>query len=174
MLMYSFSYLEPVCCSMSSSNYCFLTCIHVSQEAGQVVCYSHLLNNFPQFAVINIVKSFGIDNKAEVDVFSGALLLFIIIQWMLAIWSLVPLPFLLGLIFTSKIELWSFTSHFPSDLLLPQFITSINSTTVYPTGLANSLELILDVPFSICHSPHSANSKSYCLLFQNIFKVYLL
>ena len=25
--MYSFSYLEPVCCSMSSSNCCFLTCI---------------------------------------------------------------------------------------------------------------------------------------------------
>ena len=33
--MYSFSYLEPVCCSMSSSNCCFLTCIQVSQEAGQ-------------------------------------------------------------------------------------------------------------------------------------------
>ena len=35
--MYSFSYLEPVCCSTSSSNCCFLTCIQVSQEAGQVV-----------------------------------------------------------------------------------------------------------------------------------------
>ena len=34
--MYSFSYLEPVCCSMSSSNCCFLTCTQVSQEAGQV------------------------------------------------------------------------------------------------------------------------------------------
>ena len=32
--MYSFSYLEPVC-SMSSSNCCFLTCIQISQEAGQ-------------------------------------------------------------------------------------------------------------------------------------------
>ena len=41
-LTYSFSYLEPVCCSMSSSNCCFLTCIQVSQEAGQVVWYSHL------------------------------------------------------------------------------------------------------------------------------------
>ena len=29
------SYLEPVCCSMSSSNCCFLTCIQISQEAGQ-------------------------------------------------------------------------------------------------------------------------------------------
>ena len=40
--MYSFSYLEPVCCSISSSNCCFLTCIQVSQEAGQVVWYAHL------------------------------------------------------------------------------------------------------------------------------------
>ena len=41
-LTYSLSYLEPVCCSMSSSNCCFLTCIQVSQEAGQVVWCSHL------------------------------------------------------------------------------------------------------------------------------------
>ena len=64
-----FSYLEPVCCSMSSSNCCFLTCIQVSQEAGQVVWYSHLFQNFPQFIVIHTVKGFGIVNKAEVDVF---------------------------------------------------------------------------------------------------------
>ena len=44
----SFSYLEPVCCSMSSSNCCFLNCTQVSQEAGQLVWYSHLLKNFPQ------------------------------------------------------------------------------------------------------------------------------
>ena len=67
--MYSFSYLEPVCCSMSSSNCCFLTCIQVSQEAGQVVWYSHLLKNFPEFIVIHTVKGFGIVNKAEIDVF---------------------------------------------------------------------------------------------------------
>ena len=47
-----FSYLEPVCCSMSSSNCCFLTCIQVSQEAGQVVWYSHLFQNFPQFIAL--------------------------------------------------------------------------------------------------------------------------
>ena len=39
-MTYSFSYLEPVCCSMSSSNCCFLTSIQVSQEAGQVVSAS--------------------------------------------------------------------------------------------------------------------------------------
>ena len=43
---YSFSYLEPVCCTMSSSKCCFLTCIQVSQEAGQVVWYSHLFQSF--------------------------------------------------------------------------------------------------------------------------------
>ena len=42
--MYSFSYLEPVCCSMSSSYCCFLTCIQISQEAGQVVWYAHLFS----------------------------------------------------------------------------------------------------------------------------------
>ena len=67
--MYSFSYLEPVCCSMSSSNCCFLTCIQISQEAGQVVWYSHLLKNFPQFVVTHMVKGFGIVKKAEVDIF---------------------------------------------------------------------------------------------------------
>ena len=67
--MYSFSYLEQVCCFMSSSNCCFLTCIQISQEAGQVVWYSHLFQNFLQFLVIHIVKGFGIVNKAEIDVF---------------------------------------------------------------------------------------------------------
>ena len=56
-------------CSMSSSNCCFLTCIQISQEAGQVVWYSHLFWNLPQFIVIHTVKGFGIVNKAEIDVF---------------------------------------------------------------------------------------------------------
>ena len=47
---------------------CFLTCIQISQEAGQVVWYSHLLKNFPQFVMIHTVKGFGIVNKAEIDV----------------------------------------------------------------------------------------------------------
>ena len=77
-MTYFFSYLEPVCCSMSNSNHCFLTCIQISQEAGQVVWYSHLFQNFPQFIVIHTGKSFGIAeinvlfiyfNKAEIHVF---------------------------------------------------------------------------------------------------------
>ena len=63
------SNLEPVCCSMSSSNCWFLTCIQISQEAGKVVWCSHLLKNFPQFVVIHTVKGFGIVNKAEIDAF---------------------------------------------------------------------------------------------------------
>ena len=67
--MFSFSYLEPICCSMSSSNCCFLTCIQISQEAGKAVWYSHLFQNFPQSIVIHTVQGFGIVSKAEVDVF---------------------------------------------------------------------------------------------------------
>ena len=54
---------------MSSFNSCFLTCIQISQKAGQVVWYSSLLKNFLQFVVIHTVKGFGIVNKADVDVF---------------------------------------------------------------------------------------------------------
>ena len=52
---------------MSSSNCCFLTCIQVSQEAGQVVWYSHLIQNFS--VLLHTIKGFGIVNKAEIDGF---------------------------------------------------------------------------------------------------------
>ena len=67
--MHSFPNLETVCCSMYSSNSCLLTCIQISQEAGQVVWYSHVLQNFSLILVIHTVKGFGIVNKAKVDVF---------------------------------------------------------------------------------------------------------
>ena len=50
-------------------NCCFLTCIQVSQEAGKVVWYCHLFQNFPQFFVFHIVKGFSIVNEADVDIF---------------------------------------------------------------------------------------------------------
>jgi len=71
--MHSFPDLEPVCCSMSSSNCCFLMCIQISQKAGKVVWYSHLFQSVPQFVVIHTVKGFSIVNKAEAD---GSLELF--------------------------------------------------------------------------------------------------
>ena len=90
--MYSFPNLEPVCCSMSGSNCCFLTCIQISQEAVQVVWYSISWRVFHSL-LWSRVKGFVIVNKAEVDVFLE-LLAFLMIQRMLALWSLVPLPFL--------------------------------------------------------------------------------
>ena len=62
--------------SLLCSNCFFLTCIQISQEAGQVVWYPHLLQNFPQFIVIHTVKGFGIVNKAEVEVFWNSLAFF--------------------------------------------------------------------------------------------------
>ena len=56
-----------------SSNYCFLTCLQISQEAGKVIWYSQLLKNFPQFVVIHIVKGFSIVSEAEVEVFWNSL-----------------------------------------------------------------------------------------------------
>ena len=44
-------------------------CLQISQEAGQVVWYSHLFQNFPQFIVIHSVKGFGVVSKAEIDDF---------------------------------------------------------------------------------------------------------
>ena len=64
-----FPNFEPVQFPMFGSNCCFLSCIQVSQEAGQVVWYSHFFKNFPQFVVIHRVKGFGVVYKAEVNVF---------------------------------------------------------------------------------------------------------
>ena len=65
--MYSFPDLEPVCCSTSRSNSCFLSCLQVSQKAGNVVRYSQLLKNFPQFVVIYTFKGFSVVNEADVS-----------------------------------------------------------------------------------------------------------
>ena len=90
--MYSLFYLEPVCCSMSSSNCCFLTCMQVSQEAGQAVWYSHLFQNFPVYCDPHSRRlSCSLESKNRCFFWNS--LAFSRIQWMWAIWSLVPLPF---------------------------------------------------------------------------------
>ena len=66
--MYSLPNIEPVPCSMSATNCCFLTCIQISQEAGKVIWYSHLFKNFSQFVVIHTVKGFSAINEPEVGV----------------------------------------------------------------------------------------------------------
>ena len=45
-----------------------LTCIQISQQAGQVVWYSYLFKNFPQFVLIHKIKVFGLVNKGEIYV----------------------------------------------------------------------------------------------------------
>ena len=65
--MYSFPDLKPVCCSMSGSNCCFLTCKQISQETGQEVWYSCLFKNVTQFVVIHTVKGLDVVTKAEVE-----------------------------------------------------------------------------------------------------------
>ena len=119
-MTYSFSYLEPVCCSMSSSNCCFLTCIQVSQEAGQGIWYSHLFQNFLQFVVIHTVKDFGIANKADINVFLELSCFF---NDPADVGNLIS-----GSSAFSKISLniWKFTVHI---LLTPQF-KSINSSVL--------------------------------------------
>ena len=49
--------------------YLLLLDLHTDFSGGQVVWYSHLFQNFPQFVVIHTVKGFGIVNNAEIDVF---------------------------------------------------------------------------------------------------------
>ena len=56
-------------CLVLTSNCCFLTCVQISQEAGQVVWYSHHFQNFPHFVVIHTVKGFSTVNEAEEGVF---------------------------------------------------------------------------------------------------------
>ena len=56
-----------------------------------MVWYSHLFKNFPVYCDLH--KSFSTVSEAEVDVFWNSLA-FSVIQQMLAVCSLVPLPFL--------------------------------------------------------------------------------
>ena len=63
--------------------------IQVSQETDEVVWYSHLFQNFPQFVVIHTVKGLGILIKAEVDVFLELLLFrWSNTCWQFALWFL--------------------------------------------------------------------------------------
>ena len=60
-----------------------------------MIWYSYFFKNFPQFVLIYTVKGFNIVNEADVDGFLEFCCFFYnLFQWMLAIWSLVPLPFL--------------------------------------------------------------------------------
>ena len=66
--MYSFPNLEQVHCFMLGSNSYILTCIQISQEAGKIVWYSHLFQNFPVCCDPHS-QSLWYISEAEVDVF---------------------------------------------------------------------------------------------------------
>ena len=95
---------------MSSSNCCFLTWIQISQEAGQVVWYSHVLQNFPQFTV-NFHSLFPHSQRLRHSqssrnrCFSGTLLLF---RWSKDVGNLIS-----GSSAFSKtsLNIWKFTFH---------------------------------------------------------------
>ena len=120
---------------MSGSNCCFLTCIQISQEADQVVWYSHLFQNFPQFIVIHTVKGFRIVNKAEIDVFLE-------LSW----FFYDPVDF--GNLISgssafskSKLNIWRFSVHVllkPDLKNFPQFIVI---HTVKGFGIVNKAEI---------------------------------
>ena len=67
--MYYFTNLEPVCCPVSGSKCCFLTCNQISQEARKVG--GLVFPSLEEFSTVccDLHKEFGVINKAEVDVF---------------------------------------------------------------------------------------------------------
>ena len=145
--MYSFPNLEPVC-SMSISNYCFLTWIQISQEAGQVIWYSHLLKNFPHFVVINTVKGFDIVNKTEVDAFLELSCFFDdptdVGNW---ISGSSDFP-------KSSLNIWKFVVHIllkPGLENFEHFFTKVASNSLWPHGLSTFMEYIRGVNESNGH-----------------------
>ena len=145
---------------MSSSNCCFLTCIQVSQEADQVVWYSHLFLNFPQFIVIHTVEDFDIVNKAETDVFFWNSLALSLIQQILATWSLVPLPFL-------KPALTSGSSRLTYCWSLASRILSITLLACEMSALVQYFEHSLGLPFlGIGMKPDLLQSYDHYWVFQ--------
>ena len=134
---------------MSSSNCHFLTCIQVSQEAGQVVWYAHLFQDFPQFIVIHTVKGFDIVNKA-----------FSMILWILVIWSLVPLPFL-------KPAWTSGSSQFTYCWSLAWRIVSITLLVCEMSAIVREFEYSLALPFfGIGMKTDFFQSCGHCWVFQ--------
>ena len=90
---------------MDSFHCSLLTCIQISQEAGQVGWYSHLLKNFPQFVVSHTIKGFGVVNKAEIDVFLELFCFFCYPEY---VGNLISGSSVFS---KSSLEIWKFTVH---------------------------------------------------------------
>ena len=96
---------------MYDSNCRFLTYMQTFQETGKEIWYSHFLKNFPQFVLVHTVKGFSIVSKADRNVFWD-FLAFSMIQWTLAIWSLVH---------QTSLYIWKFSVHVVLKLSLKDF-----------------------------------------------------
>ena len=127
--MYSFPNLEPVHYSMSGFNYCFLTCIQVSGEAGKEVWYSHLFKNFPVCCDPHI-KGFSVVNEAGIDVSYRIPLLFYDPK---DIGSLISG---LSAFFKSSLNIWKFSVHI---LLKP----SLNDLGRYLASMWNKCSCVV-------------------------------
>ena len=97
--MYSFPNFEPVCCFTSGSNHCFLTCTQVLRRQ---VRWSGIPTSWRLFhsllwsthnKEVHQSQRLWCSQRSRGRFFSGSLV-FSVIQWMLAIWSLIPLSFL--------------------------------------------------------------------------------
>ena len=92
--MYSFPYLESVCCSMSSSNCCFFTYIRFLRRQVRWSGIPISWRIFHNLLWSTWSKPLVYSQWSRSRCFSVIPLFFSMIQQMLAIWSLVPLPFL--------------------------------------------------------------------------------
>ena len=70
-----------------------------------MVWYSHLLKSFPQSIVMHVIKGFGIENKAEVDVLLEILCFF---DDPMNVGSLVSVSSAFS---KSSLNIWKFTVH---------------------------------------------------------------
>ena len=120
--------------------------------------------SFPQFVVIHRVKGFGIVNETEVDVFLE-FPCFLLIQWMLAIWSLVPLVFS-----KPSLNIWKFSLHV---ILKPTYsILSITLLAWEMSAIVWWLEHSLVLPFlGIWMKIDLFQSYGYCWVFQICWRI---
>ena len=147
---------------MSHSNYCFLICIQVSQEAGKVLWYSHLFKNFSRFIVIHMVSLYAVNGA---DVFWNSLT-YSMIHQMLAIWSLVSLPFLNPACTSQK-----FSVHL---LLMPSLKDfEHNLTSMWMSTIVRQFDHSLALPFfEIEMKTDLLQSCGHWWIFQTCWRIY--
>ena len=107
--MYSFPNFEPVHCSISGSNCCFLSCYRFLRRQVRWSHISICFKNFPQFDVIHTVKGFSI--VIEADFFYPVIPLLSL--WSNRGWQLISGSSAFS---KSKLYIWQFSVH---ELLKP-------------------------------------------------------